>query len=458
MLRSYIFFFFLLATIEISAQSFKGLIYDQISNRPIINVNVYVKNSRFGDRTNKQGRFNIKLSPKEFTIDTLVISHISYNTISKINPDISVVDTIFLSLKTNVLNEIQLIENRKLKRNLNFEKLAPLLKNIHSFASLLINDKIFIFGGDLTFNVNTYRKALSEFDYSQGPPGASMKYFFDNIFFSSQPTFQDFSDELFIYDISTNEWNNEDIGLRKRAYHNINYDKENNEIYILGGKRLSTNRTFEYLDDKIEILDPTIKSIKIDKTNSHQAINFGSFIYKNNLIVLGGSIKMNKNKEKVYSNKIHLFDLKTGLWYHIGNMPKAKETNGILIGDKIFLFGGYDVGPLTQIESFDLITGKWTIEGDLFSGVGRPAIAKNDNTIYLFENGRIFTYHIFSKELKEYHVNIFLKGTKMYFAHNKLFILGGVYEGEFSTQPSNEMFSIDLGEFENTRIHNIKKL
>ncbi len=221
---------------------------------------------------------------------------------------------------------------------------------------------------------------------------------------------------------------------------------------------MSTNRTFEYLDDKIEILDPTIKSIKIDKTNSHQAINFGSFIYKNNLIVLGGSIKMNKNKEKVYSNKIHLFDLKTGLWYHIGNMPKAKETNGILIGDKIFLFGGYDVGPLTQIESFDLITGKWTIEGDLFSGVGRSAIAKNDNTIYLFENGRIFTYHIFSKELKEYHVNIFLKGTKMYFAHNKLFILGGVYEGEFSTQPSNEMFSIDLGEFENTRIHNIKKL
>ncbi len=285
-----------------------------------------------------------------------------------------------------------------------------------------------------------------------------MKYFFDNIFFSSQPTFQDFSDELFIYDISTNEWNNEDIGLRKRAYHNINYDKENNEIYILGGKRLSTNRTFEYLDDKIEILDPTIKSIKIDKTNSHQAINFGSFIYKNNLIVLGGSIKMNKNKEKVYSNKIHLFDLKSGLWYHIGNMPKAKETNGILIGDKIFLFGGYDVGPLTQIESFDLITGKWTIEGDLFSGVGRSAIAKNDSTIYLFENGRIFTFHIFSKELKEYHVNIFLKGTKMYFAHNKLFILGGVYEGEFSTQPSNEMFSIDLGEFENTRIHNIKKL
>ena len=183
MLRTYIFFFFLLATIEISAQSFKGFIYDQISNRPIINVNVYVKNSRFGDRTNKQGRFNIKLSPKEFTIDTLVISHISYNTISKINPDISVVDTIFLSLKTNVLNEIQLIENRKLKRNLNFEKLAPLLKNIHSFASLLIHDEIYIFGGDLTFNVNTYRKALSEFDYSQGPPGASMKYFFDNVFF-----------------------------------------------------------------------------------------------------------------------------------------------------------------------------------------------------------------------------------------------------------------------------------
>lgn len=448
----------MLATIGISAQNLKGFVYDRISNKPIVDANVYIKNSDFGNKTNKKGRFNIKRSSRTFTIDTLVISHISYNTKTIINPDLTIIDTIFLSLKSNILDEIQLTENKKLKRNLSFKDLAPLQKNIHSFASLLINDKIYIFGGDLTFNVNTYRKALSEFDYSQGPPGASMKYFFDNIFLSHQPSFQDFNNELFIYDINTNQWNNEDIGLRKRAYHNINYDKDNNKIYILGGKRLSKNKSFEYLDDKIEVLDPASKSIEIDKTNPHQAINFESFIYKNNLIVLGGSIKMNKNKEKVYSNKIHLYDLKSGLWYHIGNMPKAKETNGILIGDKIFLFGGYDKKPLTQMESFDLITGKWSVNGDLFTEVSRPALTKKDNTIYLFENGIVFTYNIVTRELKEYHVNLFLKASKMYFVNKKLIILGGFYDREFSVQPSNGVFSIDLDEFENTRIHNIKKL
>jgi hypothetical protein len=63
-----------------------------------------------------------------------------------------------------------------------------------------------------------------------------------------------------------------------------------------------------------------------------------------------------------------------------------------------------------------------------------------------------------SKELKDYHVNIFLKASKMYIANNKLFILGGFYEGKFSILPSNELFSIDLEEFENTRIYNIKRL
>ncbi len=110
------------------------------------------------------------------------------------------------------------------------------------------------------------------------------------------------------------------------------------------------------------------------------------------------------------------------------------------------------------MESFDLITGKWSVNGDLFTEVSRPALTKKDNTIYLFENGIVFTYNIVTRELKEYHVNLFLKASKMYFVNKKLIILGGFYDREFSVQPSNGVFSIDLDEFENTRIHNIKKL
>jgi hypothetical protein len=173
---------------------------------------------------------------------------------------------------------------------------------------------------------------------------------------------------------------------------------------------------------------------------------------------MGGSIKIKKNKEKIYSNKIHLYDLKKGLWYQIGNMPEAKETNGVLIGDKIYFFGGYNKKPLTQIESFDLITGKWSVEGDLFTGVSRPAIATNGDLIYLFEKGIIFTYNTLTKNLKEYHVELFLEASNMYFANNNLFILGGSYQDEFSNTPSKDLFSIDINEFENSRIHKITSL
>ncbi len=57
----------------------------------------------------------------------------------------------------------------------------------------------------------------------------------------------------------------------------------------------------EYLDDKIEIVDLKTNSIKVDATNPHQAVDFASLVYKNNLIVMGGSIKQNNLGVKQYS-------------------------------------------------------------------------------------------------------------------------------------------------------------
>ncbi len=454
-MKKFVLFFIIIHSINLSAQKIKGIVLDKLNDKPIENVNIYFDNTSTGAKTDKKGRFRLNSSPRDLKNNSIIISHISYTTKTILYSKNLKTDTIYLDQKNRVLNEVQLAENKKLKNNLNFRKLAVLPKNIHSFASLLIDDKIYIFGGDLTYKVDAYRKALDEFDYHQNN---SLQAFFHNVFLSSQPMFQDFNNELFIYDINADQWNKEDIGLSKRAYHNINYDKDNNKIYILGGKRLSKSKRFEYLEENIEVFDLNTKSIKIDKTNPHQAVNFESFIYKNNLIVMGGSIKVKKNKEKIYSNKIHLCDLKKGLWYHIGNMPEAKETNGVLIGDKIYFFGGYNKKPLTQIESFDLITGKWGVEGDLFTGVSRPAIAKNGDTIYLFENGIIFTYNTLTKNLTEYHINILLEASNMYFTNNKLFILGGSYQDEFSNIPSKDLFSIDIDEFENSRIHKISTL
>ena len=62
----------------------------------------------------------------------------------------------------------------------------------------------------------------------------------------------------------------------------------------------------ENLDDKIEILNLNTKQIVIDNTNPHQAVNFEAFSYKDNIIVMGGSVKQKNNKR--YVKKIKLLD------------------------------------------------------------------------------------------------------------------------------------------------------
>lgn len=45
-----------------------------------------------------------------------------------------------------------------------------------------------------------------------------------------------------------------------------------------------------------------------------------------------------------YSDKIHMLDLKEGVWYEAGKMPLGMETNGILVGHTVFYSEDIDKG------------------------------------------------------------------------------------------------------------------
>jgi N-acetylneuraminic acid mutarotase len=256
-----------------------------------------------------------------------------------------------------------------------------------------------------------------------------------------------------IYDINKNQWETSQLKFRKRAYHNLN--EYNDKIYILGGKKISVNGVYEYLDNTIEVFDINKQTISIDNTNPHQAADFASFTYGTTLIILGGSIKKNDDGIKEYTNKVHLYDLVSGFWYELESMPVAKETSGVLIQNKIFLFGGFNGKPLSTVESFDLITEKWNTEGNLFTTLSNPAISSKKDVVYLFENEKIYTYNIYTKELREYLINLPMKASKMFFLDDKLYILGGYIENYYSKYPSPNVFSIEIDEFKNTKPNRI---
>lgn len=434
------------------SQNVKGIVTSKTDYTPIENTTVFLRQNGTETRTNAKGEFSLKLPSGFRENDSIEFSHIGFTTAAFHFDELKKLNfTVSLSESIENLSGLTIVANQKLKLKpkLDFSKLTSIKYPLSSFGSLLTDDKIYIIGGDASFDSDAFNKIKYK------KPDFTLKDYMDEL--RSQNTLQLYKDKLFVYDIKTDSWNDSELKFKKRAYHSLNY--YNNTIYVIGGKRSSVNGKFEYLEDQIEVFDIANQTITIDKTNPHQAANSASFTYKDNIIIMGGSVKMNaENKKKEFTNKVHLYNITSGFWYELTNMPIAKEATGILVADKIYLIGGNNGKPISKIETYDLNTEKWTTEGELFNGLEKPAITNHENLLYFFEDRKMYIYDIKSKVLKEYIVELGLKASALYYDHNKLYILGGLIENEYSKVPSANVYSISIEEFETTQPNRIKIL
>jgi len=433
---------FIFTTFNLTAQN-KGLVLDVKSNKPIAGVNIVPSSGGAIRVTNIKGEFNPRYLNGKNGIDTLIFTHIGYKARKISIPELKALNyLVLLSEDDQLLREVTVVsEKQPLQPEIRYKKLKSLKEGLYSVGSVLIGGKICTIGGDGSFSEDQTLKALNDYG--------------DDVLSHLKPSFswQEFSGNLHIYDIETNSWTTSNLKFDKRAYHGMQYYK--GKIYVFGGKSLSRDGRTENLDDKIEVYDIRHYSILVDHTNPHQAINFASFVYGDNLIVMGGSTRVNLNGEKEYSNKVHLCNLKTGYWYELDNMPQAKETKGVLIGNTIYLPGGFHGKPLSEIETYDIVAGKWDVESKgLNYEVERPGITSNGNIMYIFEDGKIQTYNVETKELNVYLIGLILKYSELFYANNKLYILGGYDHDEYSSEPSSNLYSIDLNEFKKTVTHN----
>jgi len=443
--KKLLYVFILLPLLSFS-QNTKGIVLSA-NNQPLEDVNIFAVTSKIGTVTNKKGEFSLNIKSKVKNNEVLEISHMGYTTIRiSISYLAKQNFKVYLQENTENLSPVVVMSTLKLKPKLAFNELKPLKYAVFSFGSFIKDDKIYVMGGDGYPDINWYEKLRSE------------RADFSILFYLSYiQTFdkRHYKKNLSIYDIKTDTWTTPKLKLSGRAHHNMHY--YNNSIYILGGTKMLVNNrsSWEYLQNQIDVVNIDNLTSKTDYTNPHQAANFASFNYKDNIIALGGSLSETEKGQKVFTNKMHLYDITTGLWHELPNMPTAKETTGTLIGDKIYLIGGNNGKPLSEIETFDLITGKWQTEGHIFSELERPAVAYHDNVIYFFEKQKMYTYDIKTTILKEYEIGIDFKFSAMYYDNNKLYLLGGQLEDSFSKVPSSKLFSIDLEEFKNTRPNKI---
>jgi len=438
----------LLLTSNLLGQDIKGIILDAQTNEPLEYVHVFFKKENTGTISNKKGEFNLNLQAEIGDNDTIHFSIIGYYsedyTYSKLKECNFVVS---LTKKVEHIGEIEIKSNRILNNEIRYSELPSLKTGVHSFGTELIDGKIYIIGGDVSYIEDSGKKLLDELSAGQD---VSFEYYISKTRMNS--SWEHYSGKLQIFDIEKNIWVYPEIEFRERAYHNIRY--YNNKLYVLGGKRISLNGKFEYLENKIEIFDLKTQTIEVDETNPHQAINFQSFVYKNSIIVMGGSVKLNKDGSKKFSNKVHLYDLSKGYWYKLNDMPKAKEVKGVIIDNTIYLIGGNNNRALKEIDSYNFSSGIWKNEGELFSAIESPALTTFGHIIYIFNNDKILTFNIDTKVLNEYKIDLNIFAAELYYFDGKLYIVGGYNQDEFTKSASENMFCIDIKEFSITKILN----
>ena len=444
-MKSVITFFLLLFSISFFSQKITLKVLDFDTNVPIERAHVFFINKTI--YTNEKGEFSFMLK-KEDSI-TFSITHLKYKTKEVFYGKNNISLIIFLTEKQETLESIQINTKRKLKSAIFFKKLQDLPKAVYSFGSIIEDRKIYIFGGDTSSLDEKNKGGLSQVKFSNE---------LEIMKFLTKPKpirFNNYIGDIQAYDIIDKKWSIEKDKLIKRAYHNAIFYQDT--VLLIGGKMLSKKKSRELLADQIEFVELKDLSIKKDETNPHQAVDFGAVFYDDKILVFGGSIKQYKNGRIKYSNDIHFFDLKTGYWYLLTKMSKGKEVTGIIFEDKLYLFGGYNKKNLTEIESFNLKTGKWKQEGNLFRGMKKPAITKDDEFIYLQEDGKIITFKPKTNILKEYKIDLNLKGSEMHYDNEKLYILGGYHVEDFRKSPSNGFYIINVSEFYKTKPINIKK-
>ena len=309
------------------AQNIRGKVVSQQNNLPIENTNVFLVLSKAGSITNSKGEFSISILPKFKDDEIFEFSHFGYITKSiSLSYLIKNNFKVFLEEEVQNLSGVTISGNHKLKVKLSYNEITSLKHPVFSFGSFLKDDKIYVSGGDAYPEIDQLAKIRAE---------------------KADPNMQDFLNEsqntakrhykkyLSIYDIKTNTWKFPELKLQNRAYHNIHF--YNNLVYVVGGKKMFVNKisSWEYLQDQIEVIDLEKQTIKVDKTNPHRAADFASFTYKDNIIVMGGSVKMTESGQKDFTDKVHLYNITSGYWYELPSMLAAKETTGILIEDKI---------------------------------------------------------------------------------------------------------------------------
>jgi hypothetical protein len=417
-----------------TAQENKGIVLDSLLREPLAGATIVI-NDKTVAITDTKGLFLLPHSLHDN--DTITVFYVGYSRLIIRYADFKRNNfTAELTTDIQQLRDVVVTGSQELQSELSCKKLADMPVGVYASDAVAADGKIYVAGGDETIN--------------KGVDIISQKPIMKNVWFR-------FNGRLQSYDIAAGTWEISPLSFTKRAYHRVHLHPASGRLYIIGGTRLSgvignfrSHKKREYLVETIDIYDRLRDTVLIDKMNPHQAANFASVLYKDNIIVMGGSIRKREGGQKAYSDKMHLYNLSSGYWYDLGTMPKGKEAQAVLIDSAVYVVGGFRNASLDEVEIYDITTGQWTDGGKLLDPVERGAIVAHDHKIYILDGFHIQVYNTQTKQTEGFYmISINVPLASMVYAEGKLYIIGGKKDNE----ASNELYSIDMAEFNKTIKH-----
>lgn len=443
------------------SQTISGRVFDIHTKNPIMDAHIIIKGKTEGAATDNLGCFSLTLPERIKRKDSIKISVLGFSSKVLAIKDVIDNDAYYLIEGVERLDQVD-VSAARLNNYLDFQKVSTMERGVHDFGFFQNGDKIYVVGGDnsvkSTSDSREYLNFMTNLNLASHQIAGTGNQAIQELMLRSttfrRPLYTGYSDKLEAYDILNDSWRTIATGLKNRAYGQAVIHQ--GRIYMLGGKTISQDGRLEYLDSTVEVYDVESTEIQIDPVNPHQAINFASFVVGDKLILMGGSTKQHPNGDKNYSDAIHFFNFKTGLWYDLGQMPIGKETSGVQVNNKLYLIGGENGRALSDIESFDLETGKWVKEGELFVPTRRPAIQSVNNIIYIYDYGRIWEFNTLNRELKEYAIKLDVQSAKMFYLNDNLYLIGGYFYHDGLREPSEDIFKINLDQLKDTRIQRSK--
>ncbi len=143
------------------AQKVKGIVLDKGNNQPLEGVHVTLKKYNYSTITNKKGEFLLGLNTQISEQDTIFFSYVGYTTAKLTFSQIRERNfTVYMRENLEKLDEVNLSTTRKLKPKIHFEKLSSLDKRLYSFASIVVEDKIYVAGGNKSFEEDGMRREM----------------------------------------------------------------------------------------------------------------------------------------------------------------------------------------------------------------------------------------------------------------------------------------------------------